>query len=126
MAARIKANFSRDTNYFVCTLGEAAAHNANDPHRFTTVNDFVDYQSNRIPNLPAVAFPVPSQNHQAVEEWGDEIFSVFDVYHEVLTGLTTYKHSVNCVNGPFIMRRHWLTLFRGSTRAMEKHQMGVP
>lgn len=77
MAARTeKETTDGDINYFVCTLGEAAVYNANYPHRFTTVNDFVHYQSNRIPNQPAVAFPIPSQNHQVIEEWDYRIFSV--------------------------------------------------
>lgn len=67
-------------NYFVCTLDEAAIYNTKDPHPFATVNDFVDYQSNRIPHQPAVAFPIPSQDPHMVKEWDHSRFSALGVY----------------------------------------------
>ena len=44
-------------NYFVCTLGQAKGLNYGKPHAFKTVNEFIDWQKDRIPDLIAVAFP---------------------------------------------------------------------
>ena len=44
-------------NYFVCTLGQAKALNHDKPHAFKTVNEFIDRQKDRIPDLTAVGFP---------------------------------------------------------------------
>lgn len=67
------------TNYFVCTLGEAAARNVGNhpPRRFQTVNSLVDIQAEEAPNRPAVAFPVPVRDRERAEEWGDNIFSAW-------------------------------------------------
>lgn len=44
-------------NYFTCTLGEAAAWNADHPHPFHTVNHLIDEQAEDLRQRPAVNFP---------------------------------------------------------------------
>ncbi|KAL8779128.1 MAG: hypothetical protein Q9213_007089 [Squamulea squamosa] len=62
-----------DTNYFVCTLGQAVKVNEESPHQFGTINEFLDYQAHVVPKSPAVGFPIPSQDDN--QEWGYEIFT---------------------------------------------------
>lgn len=71
------------TNYFISTLGEAAECNAQAPHRFKTINQFVDQQSREIPLRPAVAFPVP--HTQVGKEWGYDIFTYSDLRRKSLS-----------------------------------------
>jgi len=47
---------SSRTNYFVCTLGEAADSKIASSNRFSTVNDFLEVQAKTFPDRPAVAF----------------------------------------------------------------------
>ena len=66
-----------EVNYFVCTLGQAATLNAAAPHAFRTVNDLLDVHARRIPEYPAVGFPVP--NNDAKHEcaaWQQRILSM--------------------------------------------------
>ena len=63
--------FGLDTNYFTCTLGEAAEYNARKPSEFTTINKLIDIQSSTFPDHLAVGFPVPRGN----ASWKHEIFS---------------------------------------------------
>ena len=65
-----------DLNYFVCTLGEAAAINTNNPHSWRTVNDFIDYQAEKFPKHPAVGFPIPSDGIDKDLGWGSVIYSM--------------------------------------------------
>lgn len=65
------------TNYFVCTLGQAAAFNEKNPHPFKTINDFIDHQAQQYPNRPAIGFPVPERN--AHDEWGQIIYTFQDL-----------------------------------------------
>lgn len=44
-------------NYFTCTLGEAAAWNAEHPHPFHTVSHLIDEQAEDLRQRPAVNFP---------------------------------------------------------------------
>lgn len=55
-------------NYFVCTLGQAKILNHDKPHAFRTVNEFIDGQNDRVPNLTAVGFPKP-------QSWESRTFS---------------------------------------------------
>ena len=64
-----------DVNYFVCTLGQAAALNAKKPHSFKTVNDFIDLQARQYPTRPAVGFPVPPKNKETDDEWSSVTYS---------------------------------------------------
>lgn len=64
-----------DLNYFVCTLGQAATLNANRPHSFQTVNDFIDLQARQYPTRPAVGFPVPAKDKERDSEWNFETYS---------------------------------------------------
>ncbi|KAI9719116.1 MAG: putative secondary metabolism biosynthetic enzyme [Candelaria pacifica] len=63
-----------DTNYFVCTLGQAAALKQ-DKHRedFSTINDFIDLQAKSLPHAPAVGIPRPSFNGDPYESWEENI-----------------------------------------------------
>ena len=65
-------------NYFVCTLGEAAAINAKNPHPWKTINNFIDYQASKYSANPAVAFPAPSGSTHKDSEWGHLIYSRCD------------------------------------------------
>lgn len=71
------------TNYFISTLGEAAECNAQAPHRFKTINQFVDQQAREIPLRPAVAFPVPPI--QVGGEWGYDLFTYSDLRRKSLS-----------------------------------------
>lgn len=62
-------------NYFVCTLGQAAAFNAEKPHAFKTVNEFVDLQARRHPSRPAVGFPIPPKGRDKDKEWEHAVYS---------------------------------------------------
>ncbi|KAF2876556.1 hypothetical protein BDV95DRAFT_590652 [Massariosphaeria phaeospora] len=65
-----------DPNYFVCTLGQAAAlSHGTKPYR--TINDLLTYQAEHLGELPAVGFPVPSQNRG---QWGSYLFTFRDVH----------------------------------------------
>jgi hypothetical protein len=61
----------QSTNYFVCTLGQAALLNAKSTHKFSTIDEFIDLQARRVPGLPAIGFLIPYPE-EANEEW-DEI-----------------------------------------------------
>lgn len=62
-----------DLNYFICTLGLAAAVNKDHPQPFKTVNDFIDHQAQEFPSRPAVGFPIPQRNEG--EQWGQTVYS---------------------------------------------------
>lgn len=62
-------------NYFVCTLGQAAAFNAEKPHSFKTVNDFIDHQTQQNPSRPAVGFPLPPKDKELDKEWSYTVYS---------------------------------------------------
>lgn len=57
------------TNYFVCTLGEAAELQSDTS--YTTVTDLIEKQANSNPDLPAFAFPVPDSG----TAWDSQIYS---------------------------------------------------
>lgn len=69
-----------DVNYFVCTLGQAASLNAEKPHSFKTINDFVDLQARQYPTRPAVGFPIPPKNKDAENEWNSVAYSKWDCW----------------------------------------------
>ena len=62
-------------NYFVCTLGQAAALNTEKPHAFKTINEFIDLQARQYPNRPAVGFPSPLKGKEKDKEWNHEVYS---------------------------------------------------
>lgn len=66
---------SVDGNYFLCTLGQAAAFNAQKPHSFKTVNEFIDHQARKHPTRPALAFPIPPNDKGTNREWNYVIHS---------------------------------------------------
>ena len=67
------------TNYFVCTLGQAAVLNAEKPQSFKTINDFIDLQAQQRPLDPAVGFPIPPKDKEKEKEkekeWDYAIYS---------------------------------------------------
>lgn len=63
-----------DTNYFVCTLGQAVAVNRTSPHGFETISEFLDHQAQVVPKAPAVGFPIPSKSHG--KNWESVVFSM--------------------------------------------------
>ena len=65
-----QSNQELDLNYFVCTLGQAAALNARNPHQWKTINSFIDFQAQRFPDSHAVGFPVPPDGADGDSEWG--------------------------------------------------------
>lgn len=74
--ARIEHTGSPDTNYFVCTLGEAASIKSGNLPAYKTINDFLDYQAQQLSDFPAVAFPIPSHDQVGSEEWESSVFSI--------------------------------------------------
>lgn len=67
----------RETNYFICTLGQAALINAQSPHKFSTINEFLDEQAFSVPNLPAVGFPLPPRGGDRDASWTYRVVSTF-------------------------------------------------
>ena len=64
-----------DANYFVCTLDQAAILNAEKPHSFKTINDFIDHQTRKHPTRPAVGFPVPPKDKESDQQWRYTVYS---------------------------------------------------
>ncbi|KAF2854544.1 acetyl-CoA synthetase-like protein [Plenodomus tracheiphilus IPT5] len=62
-------------NYFVCTLGQAAALNS-EPKPYRTVSDFVCQQAQYHPRLPAVGFPVPNPGSK---DWSYKVLTFANV-----------------------------------------------
>ena len=63
-----------DVNYFVCTLGQAAALNADKPHPFQTVNEFIDHQAREHPSHPAIGFPIPPKDKEIDKKWDHRVY----------------------------------------------------
>ena len=63
-------------NYFVCTLGEAAEINTQNPRSWRTVNDFIDHQAEKFPKRPAVGFPISSHATKKDSGWGFVVYSM--------------------------------------------------
>lgn len=68
------------TNYFVCTLGQAALINAIHPRPQLSVNEFIDEQAARIPDLPAVGFALPSRGGARDESWSYRALSTSSIF----------------------------------------------
>ncbi|KAJ6193509.1 male sterility protein-domain-containing protein [Bipolaris maydis] len=66
-------------NYFVCTLGQAAALNTS-PKSYRNISDYIRQQSQNHPLLPAVGFPIPKLDQQ---EWSFKVLTFADVEHAV-------------------------------------------
>ena len=62
-----------EQNYFTCTLGQAAELNAKCLYSFQTINQFLDAQNTKIPDAPAVGFPLPALLDTNGGEWDYEI-----------------------------------------------------
>ncbi|MCJ1478685.1 hypothetical protein MMC13_007366 [Lambiella insularis] len=91
-----------EPNYFVCTLGQAAKVNAQNPHEFKTINEFLDEQSVAISNSPAVGFPLPKQSNKSLEEWDYKVLSFGDLHRASLIFARLLKGEVEeNINDPF-------------------------
>jgi thioester reductase-like protein len=77
MKASHGGNREVETNYFVCTLGQAAAINKGNPNLFETISEFIDHQAQQYPTRPAVGFPISRRD--ANEEWGHTIYTFQDL-----------------------------------------------
>lgn len=66
-----------ESNYFVCTLGQAAELNARNPHEFKTINEFLDEQNATIADRPAVGFPLPDSKDKSGEEWDYKVLCMY-------------------------------------------------
>lgn len=62
-------------NYFVCTLGQAATLNAEKPHSFKNINDFIDLQARQKSTCPALGFPVPPKDKETDSQWSFRVYS---------------------------------------------------
>ena len=60
------------TNYFVCTLDQAAGLGAKRPDSYGTINDFFDDQCKQSPHASAAGFPAPSKDGV---KWTYQVFS---------------------------------------------------
>ncbi|KAJ9645318.1 hypothetical protein H2199_003324 [Coniosporium tulheliwenetii] len=69
-----------DTNYFVCTLGQAAALKKND-HEFRNISQFLERQANRVGDRPAVGFLYPRTPDSG--PWDHHVLTFGDVYKGV-------------------------------------------
>ena len=65
-----QSNEEPDLNYFVCTLGQAAALNTRNPHQWRNINSFIDFKAQKSPDSHAVGFPVPPAGTDGDSEWG--------------------------------------------------------
>ena len=63
-----------ETNYFVCTLGQASVLN-DKPRPYHTISQFLEHQAKSCSSKPAVGFPVPSNQ----DEWGCEVLTFSDI-----------------------------------------------
>lgn len=66
------------TNYFVSPLGQAALLNAQHPHQFTNINEFLDTQAQAVPDQPAVGFPIPVRGEDGGSGWSKKIISMYN------------------------------------------------
>jgi acyl-coenzyme A synthetase/AMP-(fatty) acid ligase len=64
-----------NNNYFVCTLGQAAALNSN-PKPYRNISEFISQQSQHHPLLPAVGFPIPQPDQK---EWDYRVLTFANV-----------------------------------------------
>ena len=64
-----------ESNYFVCTLGQAAELNEVNPHEYSTVNEFLALQGHALPDEPAVGFPIPKTGDGGNQDWEYEVLS---------------------------------------------------
>lgn len=63
------------TNYFVCTLGQASALAAN-AKQYRTISEFLELQARHHAFLPAVGFPIPQPNQK---EWNYKVLTFGDI-----------------------------------------------
>jgi acyl-coenzyme A synthetase/AMP-(fatty) acid ligase len=104
------------TNYFVCTLGQASAISSKSKS-YRTVTEFVDLQAQHHAFLPAVGFPLPQQSGDA---WKYNVLTFGDVHqganvfaHRLSSALTSSENTVAllCHSSPEFLFT-WLGLMR--------------
>lgn len=94
-----------DTNYFVCTLGQATALN-HDPKPYQTISEFLSHQSKNCGPKPAVGFPIPRRegnwNHQvlnfqdidnATQLFAQRLSKAFELVHKTPETVALLCHS---------------------------------
>lgn len=68
-----------DTNYFVCTLGQASTlHCKGNAKSYRNISDFVSQQADHHPLLPAIGFPIP---HSDPQKWKWKVLNFAEVEH---------------------------------------------
>lgn len=110
-----------ETDYFVCTLGQAAALHKSPPHEYETISDFLDRQARIYPARPAVGFPVPAK--LTGETWGHAIYTFEDLRRTSISlGRRLWEHgsplsesektvALLCPSSLAFLT-HWLALMR--------------
>jgi acyl-coenzyme A synthetase/AMP-(fatty) acid ligase len=82
------------TNYFVCTLGQASALTGK-PKPYRTISEFLDLQALHHAFLPAVGFPIPQPNQL---EWKYKVLTFGDVHRGTNTFAQRLEHG-STLNG---------------------------
>ncbi|KAL9601196.1 MAG: hypothetical protein Q9219_002696 [cf. Caloplaca sp. 3 TL-2023] len=98
-----------DVNYFVCTLGQATEINQTNPHRYTTINEFVDHQADTIPDSLAVGFPMPS-DRRTDETWSSSILTFKELQAHSLFVAVKFHEALSLANCNPTNRTHPQTL----------------
>lgn len=112
-----------DLNYFICTLGQAVKVNQENPHRFATINEFIDHQAHTIPDRLAVGFPVPN-DHVGDRNWGSNIFSTQPEISQEIVRLIALQLSEKFVHVPYLLLKDIMAF---STLSVATHGvMAVP
>lgn len=78
------------TNYFVCTLGQASALSGR-PKPYRTIGEFLDLQAKHHAYLPAVGFPIPQQKQ---ETWTYHVLTFGDVHHGTKVFVQRLSHTL--------------------------------
>jgi acyl-coenzyme A synthetase/AMP-(fatty) acid ligase len=84
------------TNYFACTLGQAATLSSRSkPYR--TINEFLELQARQHAYLPAVGFPIPQQGDT---EWGYHVLTFGDVHRGTKVFAQRLSHVLGFCKAP--------------------------
>lgn len=95
-----------ETNYFVCTLGQASALNA-ESKPYSTISQFLIHQSKSCGSSPAVGFPLP----RAQDEWKHELLT----FHDVLLGTQVFAERLSKLFDPVLENPQTVALMAHSS-----------
>lgn len=84
------------TNYFVCTLGEAAQDDISRP--FATVNELITKQGRDNPGVPAIGFYIGSGGSRD-DAFEAKVLTFHDVYMTTVNTATLISHNLNTAPG---------------------------